>query len=67
MAKKDQTEVAEDQTEVAASDLIAARVLRDYWPTEDQLDRVRKGAIVEVTAGDLINGMENGTLERIKD
>lgn len=47
--------------------LIAARVLRDYWPTESQKDRVRKGTVVEVTAEDMIDGMENGTLERVKD
>lgn len=46
---------------------IAARVLRDYWPTEDQNDRVRKGAIIEVTAEQMIDGMEIGTLERVKD
>lgn len=45
---------------------IAAEVLRDYWPTGNQMDRVRKGQIVEVTAEDLIEGMENGTLKRVK-
>lgn len=45
---------------------IAAEVLRDYWPTEKQTDRVRKGRIVEVTPEDLIAGMESGTLKRAK-
>lgn len=73
MAKKDQTaapEKAKDQTaapEKVSEDLIPARVLRDFWPTEKQEDRVRKGQVIDVTANDLIEGMENGTLERVKD
>lgn len=45
---------------------ISARVLRDYWPTEHQIDRVRKGQIVNVTAEEMIEGLEAGTLERVK-
>ncbi len=45
---------------------IAAEVLKDYWPTDNQQDRIRKGQIVEVTAERLIEGMENNTLKRVK-
>lgn len=44
-----------------------ARVLRDFWPTENEEDRVRAGTIVEVDADALIEGLENGILERVKD
>ncbi len=43
---------------------IKARVLRDYWPTGDDIDRVRAGTIIEVTADALIEGMEKGILVR---
>jgi len=45
---------------------VEARVLRGYWPTEKQEDRVRKGQIVSVTKDALIDGMEAGLLERVK-
>ena len=45
---------------------ISAQVLRDYWPTDNQMDRVRKGQVIEVTAEELIEGMEKGTLQRVK-
>lgn len=44
-----------------------ARVLRDFWPTENEEDRVRAGAIVEVDAEAMIQGLESGILERVKD
>ena len=44
---------------------IKARVLRDFWPKEDE--RVRAGTIVEVDADALIDGMEKGILERFKE
>lgn len=43
-----------------------ARVVRDFWPTEDGRDRVRAGSVIDVTPEQLIDGMENGTLERVK-
>lgn len=46
---------------------ITARVLRDFWPTENDADRVAAGTIVEVDAEALIKGMEDGILERVKD
>ena len=43
-----------------------AVVLRDFWPTENQLDRVRKGQVIEVTAEEMIDGLEAKSLERLK-
>lgn len=45
---------------------IKAVVLRDFWPTDKQEDRVRAGTIVEVTAEAMIDGMEKGLLARAK-
>lgn len=44
-----------------------ARVLRDFWPTNNENDRVRAGTIVEVDADAMIQGLESGILERVKD
>lgn len=44
-----------------------ARVLRDFWPTAKDEDRIKAGTIVEVDADALIKGMEDGILERVKD
>lgn len=41
-------------------------VQRDYWPTDNEMDRVRKGTIVEVTADEAMDGMESGLLARVK-
>lgn len=46
---------------------VKARVLRDFWPTEHDKDRVRAGAVVDVTTEALIDGMEKGVLERVKE
>lgn len=41
------------------------RVLRDFWPTEDQ--RVKAGTILEnIEADAAIEGIESGILERVK-
>lgn len=48
------------------AETVSVRVLRGFWPTENQEDRVRKGQIIEVTKDDLIAGLEAGTMERIK-
>lgn len=52
----------------AKADTIKARVLRDYWTKGDgsEDDRVRAGTIIEVTTDALIDGIENGILERVK-
>lgn len=41
-------------------------VQRDYWPTEDENDRVRKGTVVEVTPDEAMDGLESGLLQRVK-
>jgi hypothetical protein len=45
---------------------VMARVLRDFWPTDDDRDRVKAGTEVEVTMEALLDGMEKGVLERVK-
>ena len=52
------------EPELVAVDTVAAEVLRDYWPTENDADRVRAGAIVQVTKDALIEGMEKGILRK---
>lgn len=44
-----------------------ARVLRDFWPTDNGEDRVRAGSIIDVSTETLIDGMEKGILERVKE
>ena len=66
-AKKAPEAVMEDDTSIELPEpTMTARVLRDFWPTENEIDRVRKGTVIDVTAEELIHGMENGTLERAK-
>lgn len=50
---------------MAKDETVKARVLRDFWPTDEQEKRVRSGAVVEVTKDALIDGMEKGILERV--
>jgi len=45
---------------------VLCMVNRDYWPTDREEDRVRKGAIVEVTADQAMDGMESGILKRVR-
>lgn len=51
---------------MAIEKLVKARVLRDFWPSDDERDRVRAGTIIDVTTDVLIDGMEKGILERAK-
>lgn len=44
---------------------IKCRILRDFWDKDGK--RHRKGLEVEVTAEEALDGVENGTLERVKD
>lgn len=39
-------------------------VMRDYWPTDDQRDRVPKGTIIELTAENAIDGIQAGALTK---
>ena len=60
------TEAAETGAAMkAAEPTFACRVLRDYWPEEDQ--RVRAGAIVHLAAAAAMDGVEAGILARVKD
>lgn len=52
---------------MATEKLVKARVLRDFWPTENEMDRVRAGTEIEVTMETLVDGLEKGILERVKD
>lgn len=65
-----EAEVAEEPVEAAEpaprSDMVMVRVLRDYWPTDSQEDRIRKGTLQEVSALEALDGIESGTLERVK-
>ena len=47
-------------------DTVKARVLRDFWKTDDPESRVRAGAVIDATKDELIEGMEKGLLERVK-
>ena len=45
---------------------IRCLVMRDFWPTENEEDRVRAGTMIEVTAEEALDGIEIGTLSRVK-
>lgn len=40
-------------------------VMRDYWPTDRQEDRVRKGTIVEMTAAEALDAVSSGALRKV--
>jgi hypothetical protein len=46
---------------------IKARVLRDFWAGPDETSRVRAGTVVDVSTDTLIDGLEKGVLERVKE
>lgn len=50
-----------------AEKMTKVRILRDFWPTENEADRVRAGTITEVDMETLVDGLEKGILERVKD
>lgn len=52
---------------MSKEETVKARVLRDFWPSADQTERVRAGTIVDVTKDALIDGLEKGVLERVKE
>ena len=45
---------------------VQAVVVRDFWPTDDEEDRVCAGQVITVSKDDLISGLEKGTLARVK-
>ena len=46
--------------------MIRCVVLRDFWPTEKDEDRVRAGVMIEVSAEEALDGIESGLLARVK-
>jgi hypothetical protein len=50
-----------------AEKTVKARVMRDFWPTDKDEDRVYAGTVIDVSTETLIDGMEKGILERVKD
>ena len=46
--------------------MVRVVVLRDFWPTDDDADRVRAGAVIDVTADEAMDGLESGTMARMK-
>lgn len=60
----DRRQSAEKLAALLPGNGVQAVVVRDFWPTDDESDRVRAGQIVEVTKDDLILGLERGTLAR---
>lgn len=51
----------------AAKAPMLARVLRDYWTADGDEGRVRAGSVREVTAEEMIAGLEAGVLERVRN
>lgn len=52
--------------ENAGVKMISCRVMRDYWPSENE--RVRKGTIVEVPLDEAtLDAIESGAMERVKN
>lgn len=56
--------MTEELQEVKRRGLVQARVLRDVWGEDGE--RTRAGSIIDVTKDALIEGLENGTLERVR-
>lgn len=54
----------DDKKPAAKADMKKARVLRDMWDAEGE--RITAGTEIEVDADTLIDGVEKGTLERVK-
>jgi len=49
-----------------APEMVLCEVQRDYWPTDDEMSRVRKGEIIETTPLDALDGIESGALKRVR-
>lgn len=47
--------------------MVRCTVLRDFWPTEEDKDRVRAGSMIEVPAEEAMDGVESGMLSRVRD
>lgn len=49
-----------------APETVPCVVLRDFWPTESEMDRVRAGTIIELEPMDAIDRIEAGLVRRVK-
>ena len=58
------TEKTKEIVEEIDEETLQAMVLRDFWPTDNEEDRVRAGSIIEVTKDQMIDGLERGVLAR---
>lgn len=52
------------KAEAAAPAARVFRVLRDYWPTDDDQDRVRAGTMIELTADEALDLIASGAIEK---
>lgn len=48
------------ESEATAAPTKKMVVLRDYWPTGKDQDRVRAGSIIDVPVDEALNGLEAG-------
>lgn len=55
---------AEDQEKEAG--MVRMVILRDIWPTDNEDDRMRAGTVVDVSPEDAMDGLEKGTMARVK-
>jgi len=60
----DKRQSAEKLAALLPGDGVQAVVVRDFWPTDDETDRVRAGQVITVSKDDMIAGLERGTLAR---
>lgn len=58
------TEEAKKPGRPPKKETFACELLRDYW--DENGERVRKGTIVDLAAGDAIDGIERGIWRRVK-
>jgi hypothetical protein len=46
------------------AETVKAVVMRDFWPTDRDEDRVRAGRIIDVSKDQLIDGLTSGVLAK---
>lgn len=47
------------------SEKLQFEVCRDFWPTDNRDDRVRKGTVIEMTAAEALDGVSCGALRKV--
>ena len=63
----EETEVAETEVKRGRKAKVACMVLRDFWTADDEKGgRVMAGTIIEVSPEEAMDGIEAGTLARVK-